>query len=450
MSKLELLDLPTNILSRIVVCVRDAPQDFCAEDLGYDLPVPNAARHDPWNSPVTSHTRHCRMKRDLFNIIATCRTLRAVAEPLLHFRLQSMKPALLLRTFLERPDLARQVRCLDLCDTSVEPSDLERLDHQAVDDAAARMSITLPPEWWNEAEQDSEEENYAMHTVFGMMLAFVAENLEALFIEVPFRGFPADLFADSSDIVFTNLRRVYLDHWDTEMSFDLTQAEQLFIRAPNLEHLWLNMCGGVDSFLDLDNVRSLRMTNSIFDHAALSLLVRACPLLEDFSYTEGGLPEGESHFTPGELLSVLRPLRGQLRHLAFEPDTNDNYLEWMDEDDMAGDGFWLDTLADFEVLETLVLPPEYLAVGREEQMADFVNSRRFLELLPPNIRSLELVTSGEAAITLGGNIELLEAVTTDLCFPHLRRFVLDVPVDRREDIYNKFRAAGIDYYPRLL
>ncbi len=139
------------------------------------------------------------------------------------------------------------------------------------------------------------------------------------------------------------------------------------------------MCLAASPDITMANVRALMFRSSWLEKSDLERAIRACPLLEQFSYYSGGVEVGETsdqEFVLGVLMRQLQTRKNTLKHLDLNIEKEDEYLslDGANIDESWGVGDRLGSFADFPVLETLIVPPHYLADA--EQGRHFHNSGR--------------------------------------------------------------------------
>lgn len=284
MAPVHLLSLPIEVLTQIVSLLR---------------------RDDKWSkgSWMSGIMRNwTEMNPDFCAAALTCKTLNAVTTPIMYHSPATNCHALLLRTLVERPDLASHVRALDSrgiyggINTRHNPR-FTKLDLAPIEAAARKLNLNVPPGWFTEPD-DLEACQYRIDPthlfIFDILMALVAKNLEAL----QYRPFTLDQYLTpdpippspltGSGLQFPHLR--FIAMWECVHSclwgFDLAERKEFLEMCPNLESLWLTGCNLVPAGISLKRLRSLRIKEAspAFGMQGLQRLLEGCSILEDFCY----------------------------------------------------------------------------------------------------------------------------------------------------------------------
>ena len=375
--------------------------------------------------------------RALASLSRTCKALRDVAQPVLSHDLNPRSHIRLIRTLLARPDLAACARtlCNDGC-----LADLRDDDHPILEAAAARLGIALPEGWELEPDDNADA---VQSRVFDVLLALVP-GLDTLGYTRYMNLTPTELLV-GSDTALPSLRRLHVSYWDTEGGFDLGECRELLRLAPSLEYLGARMCYAVRPGLALANVRALHLQYSYLGVQDLQDAVRACPLLEEFSYKSGGsavsqYTDGRAEFVPAEAMRELETRKATLRRLDLDFDSGcGEYLHFFDSHVEADHA--MGSLAGFPLLEMLLVPPEYFFGEDEWESSDMVED--LIEMLPPSLRFLGLHGKLDPFPSPEG---LAEAIGRGV-FPNLAKVVLKCSEGDTERVKELFDAVGVEYEP---
>lgn len=193
----------------------------------------------------------------------------------------------LLRTLLERPDLAGQVRRFSNEPYTDSPLP-EEFHPMLFETLAARFGLDDTSkefhEWGHQILVNAFEREIWMLE----MTVALLNKVTALFLTIPADSFEhkfvfGKLFMKS--VTMSSVKRLFLSHHDHRNSnrkLDLGCLGNFLGMMPHLERLDVNYCGGATQFLPLYELRSLIFDQSNISTASLKRLVMSCPKLERF------------------------------------------------------------------------------------------------------------------------------------------------------------------------
>ncbi len=315
--------------------------------------------------------------RALASLAATCKQLYAVASPVLYHQPHAHpnRHTRLLRTLVDRPDLARRVKVLRLdLDMGFEPFQGEG-DKEFVLYLATRRGWSFQADGTENGPCREEEEQAKLPST---LLLAACPNLEKASMVINY-GF--DLAGLLPPAALPHLKDLYTTHWDTEMGTCLGVLRELYLAAPNLETFTGHMTASVEDgegLLPLGNLRHLRLTWSSLSSGCLRALLKSCPRLESFTYEAGGPGISDYQFTIHSLIKLLVRYAPRLKLLDLD-EVGDEDLG--DEDDEDEDGNDPDAAPGFASLECL----ETLDIGRS--LLDLWGEYPVAALLPESLRS---------------------------------------------------------------
>ncbi|KAM0515824.1 hypothetical protein ACHAPE_005903 [Trichoderma viride] len=218
----------------------------------------------------------------------TCQRLRHIPQEVMFHDIHlSRGISRLLRTLLERPDLASQVRRFSN-DQYTDSSSVDELYPTLLNTLIARFSLD---DAWNEyGNWISEISLDDFEREIGMLEMTVAllNKATALSLTIPADDFEykcvfGKLFMKSSTM--SSVRRLFLshnDHSNSNRKLDLGCLGNFLGMMPCLERLDVSYCWGTTQFLPLYELRSLIFDQSNISAASLKRLVMSCPKLERF------------------------------------------------------------------------------------------------------------------------------------------------------------------------
>lgn len=288
-------------------------------------------------------------KSDLKRLSETCRRLRDIAQPVLFHNINPKDLLPLLRTIIERPDLAVHIRGFSNHDSKTSlPSndDVERLEA-----AARRLGIDRGEGWLKEIQIDE----VARYT---WPLDFILSHIPyivAMYLVLPNISEEKELGnLIEGKVVMPHVRCLYVTDGDHEDGMvNLGDMCALLAMMPNIQKLDVYHCEGATQHIPLAELRSLSITTANIGVSSLRRIVESCPKLESFEY-EGSTREryietDELEITWGEAQRILHQRRTTLKHLNFE--FGIDYLDLREEPMMLEDH--PGSFRDFDKLETL-------------------------------------------------------------------------------------------------
>ena len=383
-----------------------------------------------WPS-AQDHGRSKRREKQtaLLSLSKTCRLLNAVAERFRHHAVclsGEFDLYFLLRTLLERPDLAARMSAVDLGHVS------SRVPHESgpVFAALRRFRESLRP-----------QSSYLQPTQHGDLVLFllqVAPNLERA-------GLPSlggGSFETSSwltpfkALAFTSPGR----------DFELHQTVPILRRAPNVEILHFyhhGRAGTLSSFslrgLILENITELALIETFISPLSFrNLLSVVGPRLCKVIVRRTANRTGSWILEFDEALAELGPWRATLKELIF---TMETYQPSYDPSELR-------RLREFQALEIFWAETAYFDLsGSRGPPEDSLTS-----MLPPSLRELRLFGRGHLPAALRG----LAGALTAGQFPHLRALGIDdqgfeedesegEPARELRDVGASFQSAGVAF-----
>lgn len=228
----------------------------------------------------------------------------------------------LLRTLLERPDLADRVRRFSNYTEYTDSSLSQEFIPTLFDNLAARFGLddvsTELREWMHQIRVDAFERELWMLE----MTVALLNKVTAVFVTIPASDFEhkfvfGKLFMKS--VTMSSVKRLFISrHGHSNCKLDLGCLGNFLGMMPHLERLDVNFCGGATQFLPLYELRSLILNQSIISAASLKRLVMSCPKLERFEYCG---PRAQSNvgdvldFTWEEMQRILALRKNTLKHV---------------------------------------------------------------------------------------------------------------------------------------
>lgn len=191
----------------------------------------------------------------------------------------------LLRTLLERPDLAGLVRSFSN-DRCTESPVIRESFGTLFENLAARFSVHDAFTWFDKWMPQVWVAPFERELWMLEYTTALLPKVTALFITVPARrgekGFVfGKLFMKS--VTMSSVKRLFLSHFDYRgCKLDLGCFGNFLGMMPHLERLDVNFCGDVTQFLPLYELRSLHFSQSNMSPLSLKRLVTSCPKLERF------------------------------------------------------------------------------------------------------------------------------------------------------------------------
>ena len=251
-----------------------------------------------------SNTDTCSRIQSLASLARCNWTFNNVATPALYH--QPKARLSLIRTLDQKPELCRHITNLYF-DIAVgnfkKPSEQDKamLLRLAAKHSPGQLSIREENNAGLTSAADWLEEETDMF-LEGLLVA-MCPRVRDLFVPC---GYSAQ-FPLSQPGTLPRLEHLHIAHTDTEMGTTLRSAASLIVAAPNLNKFWGYMINSTSNTEDLpfDNLTELRFLSSCFGRNSLVSLLRACPVLESFSYEAGGACSGDVQFSPRDAQTAL-------------------------------------------------------------------------------------------------------------------------------------------------
>ncbi|KAH8894351.1 hypothetical protein GQ53DRAFT_93031 [Thozetella sp. PMI_491] len=389
--------------------------------------------HCSYNKTFWDHRNPERLQcvKTLYNLSLTCKTLCAIAQPILYHEPRTDAKLRLMLTLVARPDLASQVFDITLDNARrvlLAPNEMELALIQI---AAARLGTSLP-----------EPFDKSFTRRFMELLLLLVPNIQEVSYEMEFEDEVSSNLISATGAVFSSLKHLYVNHEQTEGGFSLDKVKHFLIAGPNLEHLALHMCLTVDISLCLEWVRSLRLSCTILGESDIANIIAACPRLESLYYESGGAvaelysSPDSIEFLPCDLMQALQTRKATLKYLwlDFSGQYRDTRYDPIEEDELFS------SFADFPVLQVLILPLESLLT--EERIETSYNSEEVVAMLPKSLQFLGLVAEPEYEYK--EPVALVVAIEND-AFPHLEKVVLKARGEETGRLTDTFAAVGVEY-----
>jgi hypothetical protein len=436
---------------------------------------------------------------DLLNISLTDKHLRGCTEPELYREYKNtsghgrpFKP--FLQRIIERPDLKRHVRRLELrwwtTLNNMNPARKQEYPELTLDeywslvDAAISTGLISKAQrcgrtsdlikrvqrlWedsnWNDngmwyeyvyspvkhIDEVSFDIKFCQHLRAGLedpqvmlMIALLPNVREIVLLDAPYER--NNLLCNAPLHQFHALRKFTVSATYGDMEFPLSYFNDLIQSANNLETLEVYWAGDWESnweriwrFRPLSlSSQSLNLTRILlqfcaFTYSGIKTLLSACRTLTSFNYTAGGNEVGPDNFTCPELVELLMPHKSTLKALKVDMSTSWNY------DKNAG---LLPSLTEFTQLERLYVISE-LSVPGAFNYSDIPKPDRLCNRLPASLQVLSLADDETGHVLH----HLHEVVTLrSEKFPRLKTINILVPHKKRWVISNmaKVPFAGAD------
>jgi hypothetical protein len=371
----------------------------------------------------------------------TCKALNDLATPHLYHRpyCHDSGYVALVRTIVQRPDLAHHVRHLRYEEwTSIGRNGAPTLDNLSFDDirlfrnCADSYAIDggLAPNWMdNDSVALPAPDAYAPGTrlerereaVLSALMVARCPNLEEL---VTTTRFDDEGFFFSRPGSLPRLRTLWVAHYDDEFGSGFENMATLLAAAPNLSRVDARQIAGADDLPPTTAIRELSLGDSNLEQDDLARLLAACPQLESFVYDCNSSMTQGFQFTPHEAQETLVTSLCARKLRVLHMDLSGASYAFEDPGDV------MDSLASLKVLETLVLdttcvyysPSAIAAGGTGDDGDDSNDDTKLVALLPTSIRSFQLTAGAEGSAATEGlfraAMRLADAVPTR--FPNLK------------------------------
>jgi hypothetical protein len=393
-----LLDMPSEILLAIIqnLCPRTSGPDKCKS-------YTESCENDIWRADAFD------LLKALASLALTCKALCQITQPLM-FQNPPCQPEnclSLVRTMLQRPDLANEVKELhvhawefQLEDMSEEDAIIfERRIMEGLQDPfpPTEESLTHVPgeRLLLELKKGPHE---MVRYIAGSAIASVPK-IERLLLEIRYWECP-HLRQGS----LQHLKELAVKHGDTELGFGLAAIQGVLNAAPALNVLWGHMvCDTVGA--GHDSLTELHLTCSSVECDDFRLLMSALPRLQRLSYQSGGATVSDCpEVTPKEVSEAVISRCDTLKHLALDFSRTEAFM-------FKDDHHYLEPLLGMNLLESLDISCDLI------NYEDFENDAlKFIHMFPPSLKKLRIRTGSR--ILPGGLINFAKAVPSKL--PNLR------------------------------
>ncbi|KAF6809145.1 f-box domain protein [Colletotrichum sojae] len=366
-------------------------------------------------------------KKTLSSLCRVSRTIRSVAQPFLfHYystgnvppeadfairgRQQDLpreddKLPVFLRSIIQRPDLATQIKAVQLVETDeitgltadLAPLILAESKRVGVSSQAPTIGH-LETEIWRGSRSRSEAmrqiQRRDVHHWLEELAIILSPNVELLSIARD--SFCQYTHIRESNVSLPSLKTVALR--GVTRNQHIHEAAALFNTAPNLETVLSSRCSLFDGLspwtlckpwtLNLQSVSRLVLSEIGFSD--LGLLVACCPGLRELDLTAVNIHRtaGEDYWDVSKLLRTLDPVRHQIRKLRLT--CSPSQRSGAGERRAASETDW--SFRGFEMLEELAVDQaavEGYSRSSEDDAEYFQSS--LVEMLPPSIRSVHFM-----------------------------------------------------------
>ncbi|KKO99051.1 hypothetical protein THAR02_08839 [Trichoderma harzianum] len=286
----------------------------------------------------------------LTRLSLTCRHLRDVAQPILHHEATPRNMIPFVRTLIERPDLAAQIRTLFTDEAWGDPK--RDTDIKIFRAEAQRLNHGNRNKW-TEATLIDKIKYY--HRLFELALALLP-NVKERTLVVPSKSEEELDGLFGAPVALKSLRSLTVRPTD---AVDFGRFRNILAMMPRLERLQIEECHCITQSLPLAELRTLIITESCISVRSLRNIIQFCPKLEHFEYHDWvrdyspAYVDFEEECTWGLAQDILRSRKKTLKHLNFMFDLNYDIL---DVDDLDPDDY-LSSFDEFDGLETLWLLP---------------------------------------------------------------------------------------------
>ena len=378
-----------------------------------------------------------RRKSSLRNLSLTCRLLRDIAQPILYHNVHPKDLLPLLRTAIERPHLAANVR--GLSNHQSYQSEPSPKDIQLLEAAAQCLGICKKPGW---LEQILTDELSRDNWILELTLAHLP-NVEALSLTLPYISGELDLGnLLQRKVLLASIRRLYITHSDQEDGMiDLTELGPLLSAMPNLKSLDVHLAGGMTEPLPFPELRSLSFAQANIGIESLERIVSSCPKLQMFEY-DGSMRrreinEDSPEFTWGQAQRILLQRKDTIRHLNF--DFGDDFLslreEGLETDDYCG------SFKEFTALETLfVWSSSLVDMDADDEASDFPESvQDVIDVLPESLKLLAFARPKKG----WNGIQILVQAIKRGHFPSLKTVLVGQDGDELKESRDALASVGL-------
>lgn len=280
----------------------------------------------------------------LSRLSLTCRHLRDIAQPILHHYAAPENMVPFVRTLIERPDLAAQVRTFftpDTIDRGAFETDIE------VFQAEAQRLNHGNRNKWTRATLGNKIKCH--HRLFELALALLP-NVKEITLLVPCKPEQELDGLFGAPVALKSVHSLTVVPWDP---VNFGRFRGILAMMPRLERLEIEECYGITQTLPLTELRTLIISQSGIGTRSLQNIIESCPKLEHFGYhnwAKGYPPkyfDFEEECTWGSAQYILRSRKKTLKHL--------NFIFKLGCHVGLGPEDYLGSFRDFDVLETLWL-----------------------------------------------------------------------------------------------
>ncbi|KAM6484565.1 hypothetical protein HDV62DRAFT_379023 [Trichoderma sp. SZMC 28011] len=292
----------------------------------------------------------------LTRLSLTCRHLRDVAQPILHHEAIPRNMVPFVRTLIERPDLAAQIRTLY---TDEAWGDSKRdTDINIFREEAQRLNHGNRNKW----TQATLDDKFKYHHRLSELALALLPNVKKIALFVPSKPEQEldELFG--AHVALKSLRSLTVLPSEP---VDFGRFRSILAMMPRLERLQIEECHCITQSLPLAEIRTLIITESCISMRSLQTIIQSCPKLEHFEYHDWARDyyldyfDSEAECTWGLAQDILRSRKKTLKHLNFMFDLDCD----LDVDDLDPEDY-LSSFDDFDGLETLWLLP--ISFGRTD------------------------------------------------------------------------------------
>ncbi|KAI5459039.1 hypothetical protein BGZ63DRAFT_270281 [Mariannaea sp. PMI_226] len=361
----------------------------------------------------------------LARLSRTCSTLRAIGQPELYRSpiFTGHNFISLVRTLVNRPDLARLVKEIDgddwnlTADEDLTPEDVELFEAvMAKYPADDGLPVQISSRWFDTLRTDRPRDGLFDADPVGALVALLVTqivNVESMVITAGyFWEFP---FTRPGTL--PHLKKLSLRHGDTELGTDTELVKRILAAAPNLNTFEGFMLSRVSSGFSHDNLTEFHLENSSLEPEHFENIVTGLKNLKSFSYESGGAIVSDSpEATPGEIVRELLVHADTLEHLSFDFQ-HAFYMEGIaDEDLITG-------LKQMRHLKTLSLAES--AIYPEGAHADATDGDFLANLLPTSLEKLTLIGGYDTIMK-----DILKLAEHLQQFPNMKELEL---VDMKQD-----------------
>ncbi|PNP47127.1 hypothetical protein THARTR1_10632 [Trichoderma harzianum] len=356
---------------------------------------------------------HAYKVGDLALFSLTCRHLRDIAQPILYHHATPGNMVPFVRTLIERPDVAAQVRIL-FTDEAHRDSKLDT-DIEIFQAEAQRLNHGNRNKWTREMLDDVIEYH---HRLFELAIALLP-NVKQITLLVPSKPQQEldELFG--APVALKSVRSLTVLPLEL---VDFGRFKCILAMMPRLERLQIEECHCITQALPLAELRTLIITESGISTGSLRNIIQSCPKLEHFEYHDWArdYPEYldfEEECTWGLAQCILQSRKKTLKHLNFIFRVNCR----MDDDLKPED--YLDSFRDFDGLETLwVLPISFGTADTQSGAPIFLRDvQDLVDMLPQSLTCLGLSCMHED----WQGIKILALAIEQGYFPKLKQVMVE-------------------------